>query len=690
MFGRLFVVLLAVCSAAAAKVPITHESMTLMKRVGAPVASPDGRWAVFPVTEPAYDQKDQASDLWIVPIDGSARPRRLTFTKSGESGVAWSPDSRRLAFSARREGDEVPQIYIIDVAQGGEAVRVTSLSSGASSPRFSPDGRMLLFASNVYPEAADDEANKKAAAERKSRKYSARVYDGFPIRYWDQWVGETRPHLFVQAAEPGAKARNLLAGTKLAAMRGFGGRPATTAGGAEESLQAIWSPDGQSIVFVATTERDAGAYAFSLYRLYEIPAAGGEPRRLTSDPASYSSAAFAPDGKTLYALRQEQTGKVYTLNRLARLAWPSPGKPEVLTASLDRSVEDFAVTREGVHFTAEEGGHVVLYALSGGTARPVEKAPAGVYSSLSAAQRAAAPTMVAVWESSVNPAEVYRLDGAGRRQRLTDFAVEDAAKIDWLPPVHFTFTSGKGRAIHNMLVRPPAFDQNKKYPLVHIIHGGPNNMWRDQIVLRWNYHLLAAPGYVILLTNYTGSTGFGEQFAQWIEGDPFVTPGEELNQAVDEAARRYPWVDGARACAGGASYGGSLANWLLATTDRYRCLINHAGIFNLESMWGTTDIVYWMEARIGGPVWEQGEVWRKQNPARYAASFKTPMLVTHGEHDYRVPVSQALELWSVLQRRQVPSRLAIFPDENHWVLKAENSRYFYQEVHAWLARFLKD
>jgi dipeptidyl aminopeptidase/acylaminoacyl peptidase len=678
------------CLAAAAKDPITHESMWMMKRVGVPVASPDGRWAVFSVTEPAYDPKDQVSDLWIVPADGSAAARRLTFTKSGESGAAWSPDSSRLAFSAQREGDDVPQIYVIDLGRGGEAVRFTSLSSGASAPRFSPDGRTLLFASNVYPGAADDEANKKIAAERKARKYNARTYDGFPIRYWDHWVAETRPHLFVQAAEPGAKARDLLAGTRLAAMPGFGGRPSSSAGGSDEVLEGVWAPDGQSVVFVATTERDAGAYLFPYYRLYRLPVAGGEPVRLTTDAASYASPAFSPDAATLYALREERTQKVYSLTRLARMNWPSPGAPDVLTAQFDRSVDSYAVTGSGgVYLTAEDAGHLRLYTLEGRAPRPAEPNPTGVYSSLSAAEKATSPVVVGVWESSINPAEIFRINATGRR-RLTAFAVEDAGKIDWLPPLHFTFTSKKGRTIHNMIVRPPAFDERKNYPLVHVIHGGPNNMWRDQITLRWNYHLLAAPGYVVLLTNYTGSTGFGEQFAQAIEGDPFVTPGEELNEAADEAARRFPFIDGTRACAGGASYGGSMANWLLATTDRYRCLIDHAGIFDLESMWGTTDIGYWMEARVDGPVWEQGEVWRKQNPARYAANFKTPILVTQGENDFRVPLNQALELWSFLQRRRVPSRLVVFPEENHWVLKAEDSRYFYQEVHQWLAKYLRN
>jgi dipeptidyl aminopeptidase/acylaminoacyl peptidase len=241
-----------------------------------------------------------------------------------------------------------------------------------------------------------------------------------------------------------------------------------------------------------------------------------------------------------------------------------------------------------------------------------------------------------------------------------------------------------------MLVLPPAFDQAKRYPLFVVIHGGPHSMWRDQFVLRWNYHLLASPGYVVLLTNYTGSTGFGEQFARNIQGDPLKTPGEEINQAADEALKRFSFIDGSRQCAGGASYGGHLSNWLQATTTRYRCLVSHAGLVNLESQWGTSDTVYQREIMNGGPPWEQGPIWRTQSPIRYATQFRTPTLVTVGENDFRVPLNNALEYWTVLQRQKVTSRLIVFPDENHWILKGEDSRYFYHEVHNWLARWLKD
>jgi dipeptidyl aminopeptidase/acylaminoacyl peptidase len=239
-----------------------------------------------------------------------------------------------------------------------------------------------------------------------------------------------------------------------------------------------------------------------------------------------------------------------------------------------------------------------------------------------------------------------------------------------------------------MIALPPGFDESKKYPLLVLMHGGPHSMWRDQWVTRWNYHLLAKPGYIVLLTNYTGSTGYGEKFAQEIQGDPLAGPGQEINEAADHAMKQYAFIDAARQAAAGASYGGHLANWMQATTTRYKCLVSHAGLVNLESQWGTSDTIYHRETGMGGPFWEGGRGWAEQNPIRFAAKFRTPMLVTVGENDFRVPLNQSLENWSVLQRMKVPSRIIVFQDENHWILKGENSRFFYQEVHNWLAKWL--
>jgi Tol biopolymer transport system component len=284
---------------------------------------------VFGVSEPAYDRKEEFSDLWIVPADGSAKPRRLTFTKSPESGTAWSPDSRRLAFSAKREGDEVSQIYVLDVADGGEAIRVSSISTGASSPRWSPNGKALLFTSVVYPGAVGEEANKKIASERKARQYNARVYDGFPIRRWDKWLDDTQPHLFVQSLEPGATAKDLLGGSRLVAEPGFAGT--WTRSG--EELVAAWAPDGQSIVFAALTNRDAAAYSLLDTHVFEVSVTGGEPKQLTSGRGNYSRPTFRPDGKALYCLYTPRTNHVYNLGRVAMFAWPQTGKPTIVTGS---------------------------------------------------------------------------------------------------------------------------------------------------------------------------------------------------------------------------------------------------------------------------------------------------------------------------------------------------------------------
>jgi dipeptidyl aminopeptidase/acylaminoacyl peptidase len=708
---------LSIAAQTTTKVPLSHETMWMMKRVGTPNPSPDGKWVVFSLVEPAYDEKDQVSDLWIVPADGSAKPRRLTFSKGGESGVAWSPDSRQIAFSAKREGDEVNQIYVLDVADGGEAVRVTSLSTGARSPQWRPDGKALLFVSSIYPGAADDEANKKIAAERKAQKYRARVYEKFPIRNWDKWVEDNQSHLFIQDAQPGDKAKDLLAGTKLVKERGFAGR-VTDSG---DELDPVWTPQGDEIIFVATTNRDASAYANSNTSLFKISANGGEPVRLTTTGDSFSRPAFRPDGKALYAISEIQTDKkVYHLERLARLNWPNgistgsgsvriTATPVIITSNWDRSVGSFAFSPDSrsIYLTAEEAGNEKLFTMpaDGGEVRLAMDMTRGVYTNLKIpakargtgvppvthAQdaRATEPILIANWESATNPPEIFRLDLKSKTQQpLTSFNAEAVAKIDWQPLRHFWFTSKAGKAIHNMIALPPNFDERKKYPLFVVMHGGPHSMWRDNWGLRWNYFMLSRPGYVVLLTNYSGSTGFGEAFAQSIQGDPFKGPGNEINEAADEAIRLYKFVDGSRQAAAGASYGGHLANWMQATTTRYKALVSHAGLINLESQWGTSDTIYSREINNGGPVWEQAATWREQNPIRFAANFKTPILLSVGENDFRVPLNQTLENWSVLQRLRVPSRLIVWPDENHWILKGENSRFWYQELHAWLKKYL--
>jgi dipeptidyl aminopeptidase/acylaminoacyl peptidase len=654
----------AAAQTAPVREPITHESMWMMKRVGSPVPSPDGRWVVFAVSEPSYDPQRQVSDLWIVAADGGAEPRRLTATRGGESGVAWSPDGRRIAFSARREGDDAAQIYVLDVVGGGEAQRITSVSTGARAPQWSPDGRSILFAGSVLPGAVDDTANVRIAGERRAQRHRARVYDGFPIRNWDRWLDDSRQTLLVQEAVAGARPRNLLSGTRLAAGVGFGG----SMGSGSEQIDAAWTPDGRGVVFAATVDRHTAAHAQTSMALYHLSLDGGEPRRITPEGASFGNPRFAPDGRRLFATMSPRSDWVFNNTRIAAFSWPNPGEPTVITADIDRSISDFVISGDGrtLYFTAEDRGHdrVFAVAATGGRERAVTPGSTGGYGGLSLAGRGATPLLVATWESAVNPPEVVRIDArTGRHQRLSSFNVAAAERIDWEPVEHFWFTSSRGAEIHNMLVRPAGFDPNRRYPLLVLMHGGPHIAWKDQYVIRWNYHLLAQPGYVVLLTNYTGSTGFGEAFARGIQHDPLAGPAQEINEAADEAIRRFAFIDGTRQAAGGASYGGHLAYWMQGVTDRYRTLVAHAGAMNMESQWGTSDVIFHREINFGGPVWEQGPVWREQNPIRRAAEFRTPMLLTVGEQDFRVPLNTTLEAWSVLQRLQIPSRLIVFPEE---------------------------
>jgi dipeptidyl aminopeptidase/acylaminoacyl peptidase len=669
---------------------ITHEDVWLMKRVGSPVVSPDGQWAVFPVTEPAYQERDQWNDLWVVRTDGSAPPRKLTSTRRGEGGAAWSPDSRKLAFSSRREDDETDQIYVIDVIGGGEARRVTKMSAGARAPRWRPDGGALLFTGEVFPSAATEEENKKLGDERKERKYNARVYDSGPIRHWDRWLDEKRPTLYVQEVDEDAQPRNLLANTQFMRSPGYGGR----LGNEGDLIDATWTPDGTAVVFAATVTRNEWAFAEDVQSFWLVPAAGGEPRRLTSDKASYEKPVFSKDGATLYAQVEAQGEKVYNLTRVAKWSWPAFNNRTVLTPGFDRSVSRFALSPDDsrIYLLAEDAGHEKLYTLpvQGGAVSEVGALRLGCFSGLTGGGDGANTVLIANWESATSPNEVGRIDPAtGQWRALTTFNAERVAAIDWRPLQTFTFTSSRGRSIHNLIALPPDFDPKKKYPLFVVIHGGPHTMWRDQFFLRWNYHLLAQPGYVVLLTNYSGSTGFGERFAQAIQGDPLKGPASEINEAADEAIRRFSFIDSTRQAAGGASYGGHLANWLAVSTKRYKALVSHAGLFDLKTQWSTSDIVYSRERSLNGPFWDGKPLWRDQSPLYRASNLSTPMLVTVGERDYRVPMNNALELFTVLQRQKVPSRLIVFPEENHWVLKGENSRYFYSEVHGWLQKYLQ-
>lgn len=671
--------------------PLTHERLWSFKRVGSPVVSPDGRQVVVSVVEPAYDPQAEVTDLWIAPTDGSAPPRRLTGQRAGEGAPAWSPDGARLAFSARRDGDTVAQIYVLDVARGGEAQRVTDAPTAASSPRWSPDGRRLLFQAALWPDTTDEAANRATVKARGEQKANVRIYERFPIRNFDRWLDTSRPHLWVvdlPAADDETatrQARPLFAGSTLAKGPGFGAT----------SLPATWTPDGQHVVFVATDQADAAARAAVATALWQVPAAGGEPTRLAAPGLDVAGRPqFRPDGGALCVEATPDTAAIYHVPFIACGAWPWTGTVTPVARDLDRPIGSwaFAPDSQTIFFTAEDAGHERIYrtAAAGGAVSLLTEGVGGVYTGLDVGGSAAAPVIVANWESATSPGEVVRVDGTGQpHQSLTRFNEASARATDWAPLREFWFTGRDGRRIRSVMAVPAGFDPTKRYPLLVLIHGGHAGSWRDAISYRWNYHLLTQPGFVLIAGDYRGSTGYGRQFTLDILGDPLAGPADDVNDAADEAIRQFPFIDATRQAAAGASYGGHLVNWLEGTTTRYKALVSHAGLATLEMQWATSDAIFHRELMMGGPPWERPEEWAKQSPLTHAGRFATPMLLSIGEQDFRVPEGNTLAMYAALQRMQVPTRLLVWPDENHWILKGENSRVFYREVRTWLEHHLR-
>jgi dipeptidyl aminopeptidase/acylaminoacyl peptidase len=666
--------LLVSLGAPAARRTITHEDVFTMARTSRPVVSPDGKWIVYNVSEPSYDPAKSAADLWVVAPDGQSKPRRLTSTKEAESGAAWSPDSKWIAFTAKRDGDQVDQVYVIG-ADGGDARRVTTTATAASGPRWRPDGKALLFESSIKPPAAPD-------------KSTARAYETMPIRYWNAWLDGSKPHIFVQEID-GGSAADWLAGTKLAASAGFDGL--FTGDGASRALQPVWSPDGQEIVFVAGTNQDAMMREDVPSRLFRMKK-GQEPVAFGGAAESYSEPAFSPDGHVLITKHQNASTAAhpYTLTRLARFDWPSASGQRLLTAALDRGVGGFTIAPDSgsVLFDAQDSGFTQLFrvAVAGGAPARLFEVKEGNYGSPA---QAAGGVIVATYVASTQPTEIVRVDAAaGTHKLLTDAnrAVLDA--LDLPKPEHFWFTAKNGKRIHSVIYFPPQLDRAKKYPLLVMPHGGPNAMDGDSFSTRWNAHLLTSPGYVLVQTNYTGSTGFGEKFADDIERDVLRGPALEVLEGAQEAVKRYPFIDATRQASLGASYGGYLMNWFNGHTNQFRCLVIHAGASNNESQYGVNDGGIGREWRMGGPVWEAKGQWMDQSPFRYAANWKTPALITQGELDFRVPLNESITTFKLLQRQGVAARILTFPDEGHWILKGENSRRHVSEILGWLQKYL--
>lgn len=648
---------------------ITHEDMWKMRRVGAPALSPDGKWVVFSVQDPSYNDKEVINDIWIAPTNGLEKPRRLTALKAAESNYVFSPDGSKLAFTAKRDGEEESQIYILNM-NGGEAQKFSQLSSGASNPKWNHDGSILLFTSNVHPGCHADSLQKKKAEEIKNLKYKARVYESFPIRNWDKWLDEKVSYLFVQHIDS-TQAICLFKDVPMSAKAGF------------SCGRSSWLSKNE-IIFAASTDENTTAYQASTSHLYKVNIKGGDAIKLTSEAnISFTNPLVSEDGKFVYCYENKIEYKVYSLDKLVRYDYPTM-KNKTIISTIDRPVTSIDIINGKIFATLENEGRDRIYELTNEAPVEISKIKSGSYSNVMYRNN----VTVANYESMIRPPEIVILNNDGGHSFITQFNQDKLSKLDLKDAETFWTTTSRGKKIRSMLVRPAKFDKNKKYPLFVMMHGGPAISYKESWGYRWHPYVIAGEDFVVVMTDYTGSTGYGEKFSQDIQYDPFKGPAQEINEAAADAIKRFDYIDSKRQAAGGASYGGHLANWMQASTTHYKCLIAHAGLVNSVSQWGTSDYIYGREVMNGGVPWEDSKVWVDQNPMKFAKNFKTPILFTVGELDYRVPVNNTIESFHIHQRLKVPSKLIVFPEENHWILKAENSKFHYKEIRAWLNKWL--
>jgi len=653
--------------------PLGFDDFIKIKRVTDPQPSPDGRWIVYVVTVMDKDANRGDSDIWLVSVQGG-EPRRLTASPSADNSPRWSPDGKRLAFVSGRGGS--PQVWMLNL-DGGEATPLTKLSTGASGPVWSPDGKRLAFVSSVYPDLVDDEANRKKMEAADKSKVKGRTFDTLFFRYFNVWRDGTRSHVFVIPAD-GGKAVDVTPGDYDAPPMDLGGNP-----------DYAFSPDGREIAFVRNVDPALKKGLGTNNDVFVTPVEGGPITAVTTSKANDNSPRYSPDGKFLAYKAMARPGyesdkyDIMLYDRAAR-------KAGNLTAGLDISADELAWARDSsaLYFTADEKGRTALFkiAVGGGKA---ERIPVfGTFSGVSLLPDG--KTFVMLEQGMNRPAEVAAFDAAAKiPHRITDTNRELLAGLQMNPAEEFWFEGAAKDKVHGWLTKPPAFDAAKTYPLLLLIHGGPHGPWKDEFHYRWNTQMFAAPGYVVAQINFHASSGYGQKFSDAIVGDWGGKPYQDVMKGLDYLLATYRFLDKTRVGAAGASYGGYLINWIEGQTNRFVCLVSHDGVFDLRSMWGATEELWFPEWEQLGTPWTNPEQYTKWSPSYFVKNFKTPMLVVHSQNDYRVPLEQGLQLFSSLQRMNVPSKLLYFPDEDHFVSKPQNAELWWKTVLDWLGSYLK-
>jgi len=737
----LFVLFFSVFSFSQAKHPFTFEDMMKLKRVGEPVPSPDGTWVLFSAVDVDLAANTKTPHIWIVPMAGG-QERMLIPDQDGDR-PRWDPYGNRFAFLSTKEGGS--RIWIAEFDSSAGTVkgvrRLPWIQLEAGGELWSPDGKHILFTSDVYPQCDgvrnELECNVKKLQDAKNSKVKAPIFESLLYRHWDSYKEGKRTHIFVtevpditypvMAIDHPIVPEDLTPGDYDAPEFSLGGQD-----------DYAFSPDGQEICY--TSNHDKVEATSTNNDLWTVPVNLGattsienwvktvlaHTKNITADNlASDSTPLYSPDGKYIAYRAQQRPG--YESDRFRLMLYDrKTGQKRNLTENFDHWVGSFGwAGPHEIDLTAEDEGESPIYYffpegcpngcypikvmdgfnddLAAGENKIVEitaktMSERVVFSRMSLG----APTEILVAEPGTYSVGLDRIRAAltgeskepmpknamARPRQLTHLNDAVLSQIAMSPLESFWFTGAHGDKVQGFLVKPPNFDASKKYPVKFLIHGGPQGAWGDDWSYRWNPELFAANGYVVIMINFHGSTGYGQKFVESISGDWGGAPFEDLMKGLDYAEKTYPFIDKDRECALGASYGGYMANWILGHTDRFKCIVSHDGMFNTDSAWGTTEELWFNNWEFKGTPYTNPEMYEKWSPRNAAKNFKTPTLVIHGQLDYRLDVSEGFQLFTTLQTMGVPSKMLYFPDEGHWVQKPQNAQLWYKTVNDWVDRWI--
>jgi dipeptidyl aminopeptidase/acylaminoacyl peptidase len=711
---------------APAKRPMTFEDMMKMKRLGATAVSPDGKWLAYSVTTVNLEQNTRTAELWVQAIAGG-EPMKLEVGQPGDAGVEFAADGKRILFLSGRDGGQQVWLAEFDAATGAtsNAKKLTSIATEADNAQWSPDSKSIVFTSAVYPDcpaitAADFVAGNQCNADRDAAaaasKVKAQVFTHLLYRHWNHYSGDKRSHLFLVSVETGA-LRDLTPNDPHNVPPEYPTDPL--------GCGCNFAPDSKELAFTENLDAEPAISTNADIFTLDLTDAAAKPVKVSTSPGGDLNPAYSPDGKYLAWRSQARAG--YEGDRFRLVLYDRSGKKisDLLEDfKFDNWVDQFSWVDDSQHilFVSGDMGEAPLYEVNvtGDDLKRMGKT-SGEWSDahlmivkgfpfvLGALTRVDRPTEIVlgnVLEMS-DTARTFRIGTAGKPAEIPMSAVyepgllthlNDAllAQLDLPKMEPFWFTAADKTKLEGFIIRPPGFDASKKYPVKFLMHGGPQGAWGDSWSYRWNAELFAANGYVVVMINPRGSTGYGQAIVDGVNGDWGGKPFTDLMQGLDYAEQHYPFIDKTRECALGASYGGYMANWVLGHTDRFKCIVSHDGMFNAESAFGSTEEDWFNIWEFKTPNSQGGHPWdyygkpdsenpfRKWSPMMAAKNFKTPTLVVHGQLDYRLDVSEGFQLFDTLQLLKVPSKMLYFPDEGHWVLKPQNSQLWWKTVNDWV------